>query len=887
MFFNSKQEYAIFYFLHLSTTFDTISNLCDKEKLARSGTLELQKIRQYLADCLLNIEHYQLPPLPLPPQHPMMELEFITGIKRTFSSYISQIWNEESSLELAEAKANFVFFNFYISTFVSRHLLPTYIEHKNGLFHQSSDITDFYIQGIMLIKYNDREIVERYFAWVNSLFLTQLEKNQELLNESVKHICTFLLSSNDVIAQNDIYDEALLLETKRISRGIYKNLIASMPNILQEKILENDEVVEYLEIEPFSSISINNLSFLSEDFHEAVRNSIQNKNTSLKSIDSDKSVIFFPISEINNQRSIKIKVDEERFLTLSESEFGIYFATKEERFNFLIQKKDLFDCDQKMSLSESGRISAINNHSERYSELKNISDNSIGLAYSKIEEQILNSNSFNWKQFTDMPIQGLKNHFRLDNKTESEFGSTESLETIAKQLIEEEGLYIAFDRMVRFPHKLPEILFEKMTTLSLSEQKQIIESFRQSWRSPLCKLHYFTIVLRLLSDDNESIEKAKKEVEFLFNSEAGELEFELFSLVLYAIYEVVISNKYSKQWSNSMKLALTWAHSSKVFDLILLNQKDAIKHKQLIEYIEDSLYMPSFEIFDVDKDLISDCLHPRCFEKRSFCGFAANALFENVPFDLINEIDLAKYLEPLIFNTTDSFLYPQVTFRRGLSINNVTSSFLFSNDSPILSWFQSEKDIVNIAKDEMQEQLAAFFEELEENYLNIEKWRYLNFFIEDSDLNKVCLEKLNLILEKVDFQQVWETGTQATKIILGFTAKQNHNLSDSLKEKVLSWIKWVVWKISEKYPYNTNDVINDEIDEWVFFISNVVNQWAVEKKNPLASSQRYNDLIFELGQSWNYLPVRLESFFYRMWLNLPVEHNQNIGKNILLARSLK
>jgi hypothetical protein len=176
---------------------------------------------------------------------------------------------------------------------------------------------------------------------------------------------------------------------------------------------------------------------------------------------------------------------------------------------------------------------------------------------------------------------------------------------------------------------------------------------------------------------------------------------------------------------------------------------------------------------------------------------------------------------------------------------------------------------------------------LEENYLNIEKWQYLNFLVDDSDLNNVCVEKLNLILEKVDFQQVWQTEPQTVKIILSFTAKQNHNLSDSLKEKVLSWIKWVVWKLSEKYPYTTNHGINDEIDEWVFFISNVVNQWVVEETNPLASSQRYNDLIFELGQRWNYLPARLESFFYRMWLNLPVEHNQNVGKNILLARSLK
>jgi ribosomal protein L17 len=512
----------------------------------------------------------------------------------------------------------------------------------------------------------------------------------------------------------------------------------------------------------------------------------------------------------------------------------------------------------------------------------------MALAYQHLENQVVDSKSFNWKQVCNLPLQGLPKHFRLNIDNADEIKFPDFLENFTKQLLDEEGIETTLDRLSRLPYKFSEQIIEEFKLLSLDRKKELADRFRGDWRSPLGRLHYFMLVLSVFGNNDEFINKVREDVEFVFNSKEGKLEFEIFQVVLRLVYNEITSRTPSKTWSHEMKLILTWGHASKVFNLILLSEKDISEHEKLLNYIKNYINFCLHEIFDFNSILWTDCLHPRLFEGFTFYSFSTCSLFKDIPFELIEKTNLSKYLEPILFNQKDDVLYPQDLFLKVLNNRtNITSSILFSNKLEEYDWFCSGKTIVIIPSEAILDYFSSILEDLRKNYLDEEKWFYISFWLEDINLTDLFAKKYQLIIEAIDIEKIWEINPQLVQQILFFTTKQKEILSESLKQKVANWIKQITLKLAEKFPYHPTQSVAEEIDDWVFFISNTVIQWSIENNNPLISSLKYNDLIFELAYAWHYLPIRLENLFYRLWLNLPVEHNQNVGKNILLARALK
>ncbi len=868
-------------------------NLCSKENLETYGSQELKKLRQYLAGCFLDSDFLQKPSFPLPPgQNGLGELEFVIQSKRVFSQYISRIWKEENSIELAEAKTNFIFFNFYPSVFLIRHILPTYEIHKNGFFHSSWDIADLYLQGFTLIGAVDKnnEKPKGYFNWVNGLFVHQLKKNADLLKEVAKIISGIITNSNKEPFDQEVPTEIKISDVQKFTKSIYTILVTLLPDILQEEILKNNEFTDSLEIKPFSSISMGEYSFDCRDFYQGIKASLCNEESKVKvnSRDSEKKVVFSTVIQNNGVRHIDIKENDEIVFQLPETEFGIFMETESERFEFLSTRRNEFDCDESSSMSECRRIAAIEDPTERYFAVKEISDNSIEGAYLKLERQIRRTKSFGWQEISELPIQGLPKHFRL-NLTDDNYADIPSyLENIAEQLTAEEGLEKAISKMARFPHKLPVKLIEAFNDLPLNERKELLEKFRLAWRSPLGKLHYFTLVLKCLNQDEEVLERAKKEAEYLLNSDEAKIEFRIFKATLQSIYQTIISSEPAENWTPAIKLLLTWAHTSKIFDLVLISQEKPEERKGLLQYIERSLFIPSYEIFNFNPILWADALHPRFLELSSFYGFASYCLFSEIPSELVEKIGLNKFLEKAVFNETHDLLFSHIIMAKDFSVRtNLTSSILFSRTLNDVSWLQTEKTIILALPETVEEYFIKVLDDLNQDYYDKDAWHYLNISAEGLCLKEPYRKKFIAVAEKIDIEKAWDKDPELAKIILFFILRQKDILPDGLKNKLLEWIKIMVYKLAEKYPYRPHQGITNKIEDWVYFVLEAAVILSIQLNNPLESSQSCNDLLFELGHMWNYLPVRLEAHFYRCWLNLPPEHNQNIGKNILLTRALK
>ena len=868
-------------------------NLCSKEALERNGSQELIKLRQYLASCFLDSDFLQTPNFPLPPgQTGLGELEFIVQSKRVFAQYICRIWKEESSIELAETKTNFIFFNLYPSMFLIRHVLPTYEIHKNGFFHSSWDVADLYLQGFTLISVadQDNEKAKSYFNWVNGLFVYQLKKNIDLLKESAKIISGIIINSNNEQFDSENLPPLQTAEVRKLTKGIYTIFVTLLPDILQEEILKNDELIECLGIKPFPSLSIGDISFSCEDFYQGVKASLRNEENEveLNDKDSKRKVVFSPAIQSNNRKHIDIKENGEIVFQLPETDFGIFVETEEERFVFLSGHKSVFDCDDDLFKLECRRIAAIEDPTERYFAVKDLSADSMEEAYLKLERQISKTKSFSWQEILELPIQGLPKHFRLNSTEETETNIPDYLEKIAVQLMAEEGLQKTMSKMARLPHNLPLCLVEAFNNLAIEDRRAMLEQSRLAWRSPLGKLHYFALLLKAGNQDEGILEKAKKEAEYLFDSDEGKIEFKIFRAVLQSIYQIIISSESAKLWNPEIKLLLTWAHAVKVFDLILLSQEKPEERKNLLQYVEKNLYIPSYEIFDFNPVLWSDCLHPRFLEPSSFYGFATYFLFSKTSSGLVEKIGLNRLLEPVIFTETQGLLFSHILLTKDYSHRtNLTSSILFSKNLNDFSWFQTEKDIALVSPKTVEEYFVSLFDDLNQDYFNKDTWRYLIFSGEGFSLSAPYLQKFILVTEKIDFEKIWEKDPELAQLILSFALRQKNAFSEELSGKILWWIKLLVFKLAEKYPYRPYQETTNEIENWVYFVLETVILWAVQPNNSLQSSQSYNNLIFELGYIWNYLPVRLETHFYRCWLNLPPEHNQNIGKNIFLTRSLK
>jgi len=171
-------------------------------------------------------------------------------------------------------------------------------------------------------------------------------------------------------------------------------------------------------------------------------------------------------------------------------------------------------------------------------------------------------------------------------------------------------------------------------------RQSLLEKLGTNWRSPVQKLHYLYLVLKVLPDDEKTLAAARRIAGELSKLEtAGEenSEFEVFQTLLVLVVEAFSRAPAIKDWRIERRLALAWAHAAEIYNRIAPLASTADEWTKLLEYFASMRPFWGAEILSFEPDYWRDRLHPRFLDREAFAAFGAGRLFTGFSRDTIEK----------------------------------------------------------------------------------------------------------------------------------------------------------------------------------------------------------------------------------------------------------
>ncbi len=860
---------------------------------------ELAALRRYFSDCLLDEKLLQRPAPSAPGQpNSLGEMRFILGCERAVTEAVGRVWREADSLEAARGQADLLLFDFYVGSFNLRHFFEDFTALEAGAYHLASDFVSLSFQGVNLFTAETLTPDERqkraaaFFDWVNQIFNVKFRLNPQIVEHTVNilvNALTFTFASLPAEETGSDLDKA----QRAALVAVYAQFINFLPEIISRPLFETDSLWRNLPA-PQAVVTISKMKFNAAELWDACAEALAG-NSAVLQLYSGSKRIFAATRDTENPKLIAVRMTDKNgeFFRLTGSFVGLQLPNAAERETFLLGLGDAFDCPKSEMQKAINEIAALSEPSARAARYNEWANRSMQLKYENLSNEVRDQKQFRWSQIIEMPVDSLPKHFRFEpSQTDNEFRA-EEFDEAAARLLNDEGLETALDRCARFPRRLPEVLLVELQKLEDSARISMLKKLRAGWHSPIHKLHYIYLILKVLPDDEETVAAARKAASELFRPEVPNeenLEFEIFNDLLELIGEEFSRSPTTRKWTTGRRLALVWAHAAKIYNCIAPIADSRAEQTKLLVYFNSMRPFWSSEALSFEPDYWRDCLHPRFLEREFFAAFASGHLFAEFPSDVLERIKLPKLLAELCFAEMEGDRVPHYALWKDFSLRtNVAESFLGAENLELFYSLVSTEEVKFYEPGVMNKYLDTVLDKLSENPQIIEIWFELPLLSDDLPLAENAGAKFNRAIEKTDFAELWETDEEGAWFVLGIAAAYNTILPAGLQEKIEGWLISATGRLADKYPARMNQRMNNREEQVriAFRIVDIAARLSVIPLDSTASSRNWNRLIERLGGIWSNLHVWLEPFLFRCWTDLSVEQMQGLGRNLLLAKAIR
>jgi len=871
-------------------------------RFARSR--ELTAFRRYFSDCLLD-NHLLQPPAPGSDGNNMGDWRFVMLSERAVIEAIGRVWREADSLDQARTEADLLLFDFYVGSFNLRHFFQDFPALEGGAFHLASDFVSLSFQGINLLTADNLPADERmervaaYFDWVNRIFDAKFRRSPRviefavtLLGNALSHILSNLPAAESESDLERAQRTALI--------AVYSQYINFLPAAVSRRLFEIEALwLDDLLPKPKAVATMGNMKFDSDELWPAVATAMTGAAAAVQLYEQPEKVFDVAREDKENHEPIAVRLTDEngKFFRMTGIFVGLQLPEKSDRAAFLSALREAFDCPEDEMRVAVEDIAAANEPATRAARYNERAQSSMQFAYENLANSVETNQSFSWGRITEMPVESLPKHFRLATANGDEVDGialADELNETAARLLAEEGLETALDRLARFPFPLPEYLIDEMLKSEAALRQSLLEKLGTNWRSPVQKLHYLYLVLKVLPDDEKTLAAARRIAGELFKPEtAGEenSEFEVFQTLLDLVVEEFSRAPAIKHWRIERRLALAWAHAAEIYNRIAPLASTADEWAKLLDYFASMRPFWGAEILSFEPDYWRDRLHPRFLHREAFAAFGAGRLFAGFSGDTIEKIDLPSLLAKLCFIEMegDNVPHPDLWKDFLLRSNAIPGSFF---DAENLQFFYALVDTENVkffAPEVIPNYLDSVLDKLAENPSAAEVWLELAHITDGLPLDGARERKFIQTVEQTDFAALWEAKEETSWFVLSTVAALSVNFTPELRRKIEGWLDFAVGRLAEKHParHNRRMTAREEQTRYALRIVDIAAWLSVAPHDASTSSRNWNHLLERLGRKWFNLHIWLEPFFFRCWTELPVEQMQGLGRNLLFARVLR
>ncbi len=841
-------------------------------------TEALTVLRQYIASCLIDTHRLQLPPIPDNSPNPQGEVTFLLSCLRATEDAIIAGWLDTLvSNENAVAYANWVLLNLYTGTFGFRHLTPTNNSTGNGTDLIGLDISSLYIRGIQLWReqnsnsLEEQSLRQHYFTWLDwQLTDRRFKANPDAATITSKAIHFLLAEQSKAHQEDELQDQVV--------RYIHQQFYYDLPASLCTEIKSDQELMAWLGIRTIPSIKIDRLSLPSAEFWQAAETAVNGKEATITALEPEIELRIQPATNNSTRDVLEIRsYDGSIVQGIDDALFQLLHHDSSRGVEVLRSRRFWLDFDNKTLDKLIAEISTIEEPRERFEQAKAWRDQSAAFFYKKLEVELAHTDELSMSELMPPSAEGLLRHFRMDTTITSGDAFHARLSQAAQSLIAEEGLEEALERLACLPVKLPLVILEELGKLAPEDRQSLFKKLTASWASPICKFHLIDLALCFpQEEESESVKHLLNEV----YSDTAIPHFNLLSVLLQLTNNAFSFRSDVKEWSVSVKLAMTWAHASK-----LQNYLD-IPGLKLQEFIENLWEFVQVQVnsdrLNRNPEFWNDVLHPQRFDRIVIAVHGLAFLLQDKPSEVLTQTGVIERIQAFALKTVDEHRVPNPQlFRDPMLAQDSLRSILGGDRGHCLALFFGSELAQHLESASLKAIIAGAIQNLESDPTDLTQWSWLNAVVGDLPIYDDLRDSLKQVVAESNIAIWFKLRSDLGLLALDIASNQIHHIGDEgvqahLENQLLSLVR-----ILAEDEENINENVIAQLIETIFRLS-------IKPGNPFETSKHAADLMIRTVNTWQKLAdTHIYTGLFKLIQELPTEQLHGFWQAFLYLRALR
>ncbi len=614
-------------------------------------TEHLINLRRYIARCLLSGDILQWPPLPArTPPYPSEEGEvaFVLDLHRALENAILAIWSAEAQIDLCRARSTWIADNLLFDALMARTVLslPTDADQRLSLVAT-------HLAGLLLRTWSIQRSTSDDAEAAQHAFLTWMEGRLIVPRLTAEPSLASAIASMLKLRLSHILDNPPLeIPTQWIAVSFH-DYMESLPTVIRAAIQSDHIFMERLGVIFHDVVQFDSFTFEPVTFWSTLEMVVNGQPASIVPINSDTPVRFELVEDSGSSvlayehpSTYVSRLNRDAALLLLASAAPIREA-------ILRQNRHWFDCSDDTFEQVLAAIVTQPDPQQRVETVFTWRNENLAAHYGLLEQHIRERQSFQLDELRVLSASGLLRHFRLDSPTASSI--RDLIDGIAPMLLRELGLEETLDRLARLPVPLPAVILDTAAAYSREEQRILVRQLLPLSDSPLSTFHLLRLLVRL-GEETPAFRRLARRIVSRLIAVLQESTFQAYFALLGWVHEMFDESEEVRAWSPATRIAMTWAHTDKIFRVLYNVGVDPRWMAQTFAAVQRRLAQ---ELFQRDSQIWYDVAHPRQQHPLTFLiAGLAYGLTESA--SMIFDDQLRAKLEERIFPTIGDAQIPAV-----------------------------------------------------------------------------------------------------------------------------------------------------------------------------------------------------------------------------------
>jgi hypothetical protein len=663
-----------------------------------------------------------------------------------------------------------------------------------------------------------------------------------------------------------------------VARLLLQRYFFDLPESIQDAIQLDPEVMTRLGVMTFKSITVGPVCFERGEFVKAAADAVNGRLARITAREPEAEFTFTSTNDSSTGRLLLEVRDQQEAVvtTFCDPLVGLLLENPQDREEWLRSHLSWFDCTPDEFEKAIVDIMSTEEPQNRVEKVMSWRKDSAAVFYANIEQQLKDSRQFSHDELVPPSAEGLLRHFRLDTFYSSETDFQAIWQKAAIAFIAEEGLASSVERMGCLPVRLPHVLWEEFDRLSREEKRGLIRKLCSRLSSPVSKLHLIDLSLRYAREDTELLDLARLSLTELFDESAGELHYRLFAALLNYINDEFGYWADAARWPWPIKLAMVWAHTSRLHNLFGRLKLDP---DRLAQWFERVRRRTSAEILGRELASWNDVLHPRWQNRTNFLVHAVASIVSSYDSQVIEEVGISKLLVTTAFTGDNESRSPQISLLRDPTLtSNALDSFLGGDLSAVLAPCIGHELSRTLESSSLKSMVKEAIQTLKNDSFQQAEWLKIGVVVGNLPMYEDLAAEFQQVVRQLNFSSLDMNNPSIALLALRVASDQVVHFKD---EAFRLYCESGLLEIIKAHASKGNRSDTPDIDVFLDFVLEL----SIRPGDMRATSKAFSKLLQDMFDAWPRLATRWRPGLSMLVRELPARQLHGIWPLVLRMRA--